>query len=87
MGTSGNRDCQWASRSVLKDFTEDTAVCSKMGQPEWCRRIGDGAYNIAESSNYRLHFTLKFNQTEGVITISIITFLLNVMNLVLFVVP
>ncbi len=21
MGTSGNRDCQWASRSVLKDFT------------------------------------------------------------------
>ncbi len=23
MGTSGNRDCQWASRSVLKDFTED----------------------------------------------------------------
>ncbi len=26
MGTSGNRDCQWASRSVLKDFTED-AYC------------------------------------------------------------
>ncbi len=23
MGTSGNRDCQWASRSVLKNFTED----------------------------------------------------------------
>ncbi len=23
MGTSGNRDCQWASRSALKDFTED----------------------------------------------------------------
>ncbi len=21
MGTSENRDCQWASRSVLKDFT------------------------------------------------------------------
>ncbi len=21
MGTSGDRDCQWASRSVLKDFT------------------------------------------------------------------
>ncbi len=23
MGTLGNRDCQWARRSVLKDFTED----------------------------------------------------------------
>ncbi len=23
MGTSGNRDCQWVSRSVFKDFTED----------------------------------------------------------------
>ncbi len=23
MGTSGNRDCQWPSRSVLKYFTED----------------------------------------------------------------
>ncbi len=23
LGTSGNRDCQWASRSALKDFTDD----------------------------------------------------------------
>ncbi len=23
MGSSRNRDCQWASRSVLKDFTEN----------------------------------------------------------------
>ncbi len=23
MGTSGNRDCRWASRGALKDFTED----------------------------------------------------------------
>ncbi len=38
MGTLGNMDCQWASRSVLNDFTEDvltiSTVCSKMGQPE-----------------------------------------------------
>ncbi len=23
MGPSGNRDCQWASRSFLRDFTKD----------------------------------------------------------------
>ncbi len=28
MGTSGNRDCQWASRSVLKNFTEDALTFS-----------------------------------------------------------
>ncbi len=28
MGASGNRDCQWASRSALKDFTEDTLTIS-----------------------------------------------------------
>ncbi len=28
MGTSGNRDCQWASRSALKDFTEDALTIS-----------------------------------------------------------
>ncbi len=28
MGTSANRDCQWASRSVLKDFTEDALTIS-----------------------------------------------------------
>ncbi len=28
MGTSGNRDCKWASRSVLKDFTEDALTIS-----------------------------------------------------------
>ncbi len=26
--TSGNRDCQWASRSALKDFTEDAWTIS-----------------------------------------------------------
>ncbi len=28
MGTSGNRDCHWAFRSVLKDFTEDALTIS-----------------------------------------------------------
>ncbi len=28
MGTSGNRDFQWASRSALKDFTEDAFTIS-----------------------------------------------------------
>ncbi len=28
MGTSGNRDCQWAPRSVLKDFTEEALTIS-----------------------------------------------------------
>ncbi len=28
MGTSGNRDCQWASWSVLKDFTENALTIS-----------------------------------------------------------
>ncbi len=28
MGTSGNRDCQRASRSALKDFTDDALTIS-----------------------------------------------------------
>ncbi len=28
MGTSGNRDCQRASRSALKDFTDDVLIIS-----------------------------------------------------------
>ncbi len=28
MGASGDRDCQWASRSVLKYFTEDALTIS-----------------------------------------------------------
>ncbi len=36
MGTSGNKDCQWASRSILKDFTED-ALTNSVGIffPKW----------------------------------------------------
>ncbi len=52
MGTSGNRDCHWASKRVLKDFTEDAMTISagslvQNGQSEWLRRIGDGANNIS----------------------------------------
>ncbi len=49
MGTSGNRDCQWASRSVLKDFTEDALTISagsllqnetvRMVKANWPRRV------------------------------------------------
>ncbi len=28
MGASGNSDCQWTSRSVLKDFIEDALTTS-----------------------------------------------------------
>ncbi len=28
MGTSGNRDCQWLSWSILKDFTEEALTIS-----------------------------------------------------------
>ncbi len=28
MSTFGNRECQWASRSVLKDFAEDALTIS-----------------------------------------------------------
>ncbi len=36
MGTSGNRDCQLMSRSVLKDFTDDASTFSacNVGLPE-----------------------------------------------------
>ncbi len=50
MGTSGNRDCQWASRSALKDFTEDALTISagnlfqngtaRMVKANWQRRVG-----------------------------------------------
>ncbi len=49
MGTSGNRDCQWASRNVLKDFTEDALAISagslfqngtaRMVKKNWRRRV------------------------------------------------
>ncbi len=49
MGTSGNRGCQWASRSVLKDFTVDTLTIStvslfhdgttRITKANWRRRV------------------------------------------------
>ncbi len=49
MGTSGNSDCQWASRSALKDFTEDVLTISagnlfqngtaRMVKANWRRRV------------------------------------------------
>ncbi len=58
MGTSGNSDCQWASRSVLNDFTEDALTISagNLFQNETARmvkRIGDGAYSIAVGGTCR----------------------------------
>ncbi len=49
MGTSGNRDCQWASKSALEDFPEDAlsiSAGSLFQNGTVHSRIGDGAYNI-----------------------------------------
>ncbi len=40
MGTSGNRDCQWASRSALKDFTD--FYLSRQFVPKWDSPNGEG---------------------------------------------
>ncbi len=49
MGTSGNSDCQWVSRSAFKDFTEDALTISagnlfhngtaRMVKASWRRRV------------------------------------------------
>ncbi len=49
MSTSGNSDSQWASRSVLKDFTEDALTISadslfqngtaRIVKAKWRRRV------------------------------------------------
>ncbi len=49
MGTLGNRDSQWASRSVLKDFTEAALTISvgslfqngtaRIAKANWGRRV------------------------------------------------
>ncbi len=49
MGTSGNRDCQRASRSALKDFTEDALTIlagnlfrngtARIVKANWRRRV------------------------------------------------
>ncbi len=40
---------EWFHRGIV-DYP---AVCFKMGQPEWWRRIGDGGYNISVGGTYR----------------------------------
>ncbi len=58
MGTSGNRDCQWASRNALKDFTEDAFTIS-VGSlfhnvtDRIVKAIGDGVYSIAVGGTCR----------------------------------
>ncbi len=51
MGTSGNRDCHWASRSVLKDFTEDALTISPGSL------FQNGSVRIVKA-NWRLQFQL-----------------------------
>ncbi len=41
MGTSGNRGCQWASMSVLKDSTEDAST-GRQFVPKWDSPNGEG---------------------------------------------
>ncbi len=56
-GYFGERDCQWASKSVLTDFTEDaltiSAGSSEMGQPAWWNGIVNGAHNISVGGTCR----------------------------------
>ncbi len=43
MGTSGNRDGHRASRSALKDFTEDAlTISSRQFIPKWDSSNGEG---------------------------------------------
>ncbi len=58
MGTSGNSDCQWASKSVLKDFHEDALTIPagsllNNGTARIVKAIGDGAYSISVGGTCR----------------------------------
>ncbi len=47
MGTSRNRDCQWASMSVLKDFTPEALTISADSLfQNGTARFVDAAHNI-----------------------------------------
>ncbi len=52
MGTSGSSDCQWASRSALKDFTEDALTIS-VGKfaPKWDSPNGEGEVATARTTS------------------------------------
>ncbi len=52
MGTSGNRDCQRASRSALKDFTEDVLTISASNFfPKWESPNGEGELATARTAS------------------------------------
>ncbi len=46
MGTSENRDCQWASRSALKDFAEDALSISVFLDSAASPSKNNGVYEI-----------------------------------------
>ncbi len=47
VGPSGNRDCQRASRSALKDFTDDALTIS----PKWDSPNGEGELATARTAS------------------------------------
>ncbi len=49
---SGHSGVSWKISSRMR-WLSQPAVCSKMEQLEWRRRIGDGAYNIADGGTCR----------------------------------
>ncbi len=55
MGTSGNRDCQRASMSALKDFTDDAFTIS--------------AGSFFQNGTARMYFyrILRYDGTDGVV--------------------
>ncbi len=62
--TSGKRDCQWASRCALNDITvmrwlSQSSVGSKMGQPEWWRRIGRRRIMLHSQTHWNFFIFLK----------------------------
>ncbi len=54
MGTSGNRDCQWASGSVLKGFTEETLTFS-----------GGSLFRNGTARNVKVHTASLLMELEG----------------------
>ncbi len=52
MGTSGNSDCRWASRSALKDFTQDALTISAGNSfQKWDRPNGESEVATAHTAS------------------------------------
>ncbi len=52
MGTTGSRDCQWASRSTLKHFIEDTLTISAGNfVAKWDSPNGEGELVTARTAS------------------------------------